>query len=129
MKTEYKTTKKQFELFKAECLKWVKRFGLHNWELTFYHQEKSENLAWLTTNYDAKYASFSLNKTWRWQKPPDDYEIRKCGFHEACELLLFPIKHLGECRYLTDSEIAPAVHDVIHIMENVFWEMKISRRR
>lgn len=33
-----KTTKKQFELFKKECRKWIDRFELNGWEINFTHQ-------------------------------------------------------------------------------------------
>lgn len=123
MADSYPTTPKHFEIFKRECQKWIKVFGLSRWEFSFFHCETDRHLAWSTINWEAHYVAFHLNKTWRWKdQPPTSREVKKSAFHEVCEVLLFPIRYLGECRYLSESEMDPAVHEVIHVLEDVVWE-------
>lgn len=122
---EYKTTQREFKIFKAECQKWIAQFGLTQWEVGFHHQENDQHLAWVTINHKSRFCAFYLNKTWRWKnQSPTDHEVKKTAFHEVCELLLHQIRYLGECRYLSDSEMEPAVHEVIHVLENMIFETK-----
>ena len=65
--------------------------------------------------------SVCLSKTWD-NVEPTDFEIRKSAFHEACEVLLYPLRYLAEARFLTDSEIDPEVHNVIRTLENVLFK-------
>ena len=93
---------------------------MKNWEINVFHTDHEEFVAWVRFgDFGSKIADIHLNKTWRWFKPPDNHEIRKSAFHEVCEVLLHPLKYLGESRFLTDSEMEPAVHDVIHVLENL----------
>ena len=118
----HKTTEQHFNTFKKECLKWIEVFGLKNWEINIFHTDHESFIAWSSFGkFAGKIVDIHLNKIWRWQKPPDNYEIRKCAFHEVCEILLRPVAYLGECRYLSDSEMSPAIHDIIHILENALW--------
>ena len=121
-KETHKTTTKHFNIFKEECLKWIEIFHLTRWEINFFHEESDDSLAAIKCNFSAKAIDIIFNKTWNWTKPPDEHEIKKCGFHEACEVLLYPLRYLGECRFLSESEIDPATHEIIHILENVVWE-------
>ena len=44
------------------------------------------------------------------------------AFHEVCEIMLFPLRYLGECRFLTETEIDPEVHRLIRTFENVIFD-------
>ncbi len=118
-----KTTKKDFVLYKAESQKWIALFGLNNWDVNFYHtDDEGSCLAWTAFNFEGKLVDSHLNKKWPERMKPTPYEIRKTAFHEVCEVLLFPIRYLGECRFLTNSEMEPEVHNVINVLENTVFD-------
>ena len=59
---------------------------------------------------------------------PTEYNIRKCGYHEATELLLSKINDLVRSRNVTDRQIEEEIHRLIRILENTHWESDFERR-
>jgi len=118
-----KTTAKHFKIFKAECEKWINRFGLFNWEVGYYHKEDGDTstFSWTVYRYSGRAVDVCLNRTWQDRPYNMEYELRLSAFHEVCEILLYPLRYLGECRFLSDGEIDPEVHSIIRILESVLW--------
>ena len=120
-----KTTHKHFEIFKEECEKWIKMFGLTNWCVRYYHKKDSDGSTFSQTKYaySGKAVDVCLNINWPNDIPQSKvaFELKQSAFHEVCEILLYPIRYLAECRYLTDSEIDPEIHNIIRTLENVVW--------
>lgn len=120
-----KSTQKHFKIFKAECEKWLTRLNLRNWEVKYYHKEEDDSIfSWCNFSYSGRSADVCLNINWPEKVPITEYELKRSAFHEVCEILLYPLRYLGECRFLTDSEIDPEVHNVIRILENALWRTK-----
>ena len=121
-----KITEKHFLLFKEECQKWIEIFGLKNWEINFYHKkDSSEYLASTVYSYQGRTVDVHLNTVWQDKRKTLDtnYELKKSAFHEICEILLYPVRYIGECRYVQGAfEIDAVVHDVIRVLENSLWE-------
>ena len=122
-----KTSKEHFEIFKKECQKWIEIFGLKNWGVCFYHKKDSNKglLSWTQYEYAGRSVDIYLNTEWQDKhKNSDlDYEMKRSAFHEIAEILLYPIRYIGECRYVQGSfEIDTVVHDVIRTLETVLWE-------
>ncbi len=62
----YKTTVKDFNLFKNECTKWINKFNLNSWEIVFFHathEPKPEWETWWNTEYHNRVANLGLAKT------------------------------------------------------------------
>lgn len=119
-----KTTKAHFELFQEECRKWIDFFGLKDWEVNYEHKADKDNLAGAYINLEGKIATFHL--AIGWYSKPNDYEVRKCSFHEVCEVLLGRLQILAEKRFTTLSEINESVHDVIRRLENTLFEKETT---
>ena len=119
MKT-YPTTKKDFELFKKECRKWIDVFGMKGWQLYFYHEKIEDVYANCQVNLNAKMLTITLSSLW--YKKPTTYYIKLYAFHETCEGLLGRMNILSNYRHTTDSEITEASHEVIRILEKVIFE-------
>lgn len=119
MKKKPVVSVKRFDLFRSECERWISAFGLLDWEVEYLHQHNEDHIAYTRFNYSARVANIALNKKWVADFPLTDEQIKKTAFHEACELLLYPIRYLSECRYLTDSEVDPEIHSIIHALERV----------
>ena len=112
------TTAKQFELFKEECEKWIKFFGLKGWRVDYRHGKTTDGArADVGANVVARVATIRLAKKWRTGKPTND-KVKKSAFHEVCELLLFRLKYLAMDRCTNDDEIAEESHCIIRMLEN-----------
>lgn len=121
-----KTTKRHYELFKQECLKWINIFGMSDWEVYFCHkkvaadQKKEGILAYCSLDNVSRYATFYLHKDWE-DDIVTDKEIKKTAFHEVMELLLGQINCLASERFVTEKQIEEAVHSIIRTFENVVY--------
>ena len=80
------------------------------------------NLAWSNHNFTAKSSYLILSKEWRNTIPVSNREVKISAFHEVCEIMLFPLRYLRECRFLTETEIDPEVHRLIRTFENVIFD-------
>jgi len=121
----YKTTKAHFDIFKKECSKWIKYFGLLDWEINLYHkkldEEDKDSMAITSCYNKGKRSDITLNIEWDEDKP-SEIEIKKCAFHEICEVLYYPIAFMAEARFLADGEIETETHRLIRILENTVFE-------
>ena len=117
-----KTSKEDFKLFKQECKKWMKIFGLTDWEPYFLHLSKkgSDALAGCSFNVVSRGATFHLNKNWA-DDVVSDKEIKITAFHEVTELLLGPLNYLSRERYVAVDQIEEATHAIIRRLENVAY--------
>ena len=122
-----KTTAKHFALFKAECRKWLDRFGLKGWRVEFFHDDHadiSNARAWYQVNSIVdRCASIGLTSEWQ----PDSItneKIKVSAFHEACELFLVRLRVLAGARFIDESEIDEECHAIIRTLENVFFEAR-----
>ena len=125
MSKQYKTTKKDFEIFKAECRKWVGYFGLLDWEFSFCHRFSGND----DTVRGSCYASHAgrvatLYFAPKWDYKPDESEIRRVAFHEVCEVLTAPLCVMAESRYVMPDEVEAANHYIIRVLENTIFEGK-----
>lgn len=113
-----KTTKKDFEIFKSECEKWIDFFGLKEWNV-FYKQTELEEpsiVADCYPTYIDKSALIRLNT-----EIQDNYGvdvINRFAFHEICHLLLNDIRTIGESRFVTPGEFDNKEHEIIHKLTN-----------
>ena len=114
------TTRADFELFKRECGKWVRYFGLTEWQIDYEHDgavgERAACATWLTS----KSATLSLNKDWETDEVTDE-RVQLSAFHEVCELLITPLDSNAKCRYIAESEITEARHGIIRRLENTIY--------
>ena len=117
------TTKKDFELFKKEFLKWINFFGLLNWRLFFYHEKTDEDsFAIITCETENRVAGVTLNKIF----PAEDYfpeNIKMVAFHEVCELLLSDISDLAKSRFINETDIDTEIHRIIRTLENTVFKI------
>lgn len=121
-----KTTKKHFEIFKAEALKWIDFFGLKDWEVEFAHIRDDENMAACTTRCTNRWAKLSLSTVWT--DVVSDYDVRKCAFHEVVELFIAPLFTCAHSRYISEHEIKEADHMIVRTLENVIFEKQEKKR-
>lgn len=111
-----KTTKKQFEIFKKECKRWITFFGLTEWRIYYYHEDIGDNFGERRADISAMNASIVLNTNF-----PDEeiskQDIKKTAFHEICELMLSEESACLQA-ILSQSEVSRINHTIIRRLEN-----------
>jgi hypothetical protein len=128
LKTEFDVTEKWFNVFRDEFTKWVHYYGIKGWEFHFIHADVEDARASVSTDQESRLALVTLSTKWSGMEP-NDFEIRKCAFHEATELFLAKINFIARSRYTTDSEIEEEIHNIIRILENVWWIIDYEEER
>ena len=118
----YKTTKKDFKEFKAECEKWVGYFGIKDWEITYRSDNDGDCRGSCASDYASRIAIIALGR--EFSDIPERLEIKKVAFHEVCELLLSPLRLQGEDRFVTKNEMESSRHRIIRVLENTLFKEK-----
>ena len=115
------TTPEEFDLFKSECLRWLKFFGLTDWDVVFEHKALKGNYAQIRVDgLSDRCAVFSFNLECD-EESRQHMHIERTAFHEVMELFLFPLHYIGTCRYVQPEEFDAANHAIIRTMENTVW--------
>lgn len=122
-KVECKTTKKDFEIFRKEVQKWVGHFGLFEWKVILCHENNErlgECLAWCVGNYTGRVGTIGLSVDWK-DNEVDARRVKKCAFHEVCELMLYPLYVQAQDRAWDKDLWEAESHAVIRRLENTVW--------
>ena len=117
-----KTTKKHFDLFRAEASYWLVKLNLRDYDFIFVHMdlEEQDTRAWVDIQLRNKIATIGLAEDWKWMEPTD-YQISKSAFHECCEIMLYKLHyHLTE--FYSFSFVDEMRHEVIRTLENTMFE-------
>lgn len=122
-------SQKDFDAFQSEAKKWIKLFGLVDWEIQFdFNDEFPDNRA--TCCYsDPGTRSAALVLTRSWDCKPDRAEIRMCAFHEVVELLFAQMRAAVSVRGVDPNLVDQEVHRIIRILENTVWRPQDTRKR
>lgn len=120
-------TQEHFEIFKAECEKWIEIFGLKGWKIGIIQtkDEPDNSRAWMNGQYSQRIATVCLPSHWNSSheiNSPTLYQLRIDAFHEVCEILLTPMDILAGARNFDKEEFDAARHAVIRTLENVVWK-------
>ena len=121
MKKENKTTKKDFELFKKECRKWIKIFSLLRWRVEYEHSDRYPDFrACCSSDLNNGLALISLTIDWKEDLVTKD-RVKICAFHEVQELFLTRLASIAGTRFVTKAEVDEATHEIIRTLENVVY--------
>lgn len=118
---ETKLTQRDFQVFQAEAKRWIKIFGLVDWEITFEFSDTfpDNRATCATSDVGARSAYLILTQTWDYK--PKHAELRRCAFHEVCELLFVQLRAAVRVRGVDEDLVDQEVHRMIRIFENVWW--------
>lgn len=117
----YKVTKKEFSEFKKEAEYWINYFGILDWEFNFDHKVMPNERADCYYDIPGKVVTLGLSTTWDYI--PKKNEIKKCAFHEVCELMLCQLQNFATAFYKT-SIVEEQAHYVIRTLENTIFKEK-----
>lgn len=113
-----KTSKKDYQLFKDECTRLIKEWGLNGWNHAFEWINLKEANAKATLDGDSYNITFAIGKEIDFDKF-DFNGIKKENFiknlakHEMIHLLLARLTHCAEARFCTDSEMNEAEEELV----------------
>ncbi len=113
----------------TEALFWIEYFGLLGWNVEFSHDEHQDDsrasCGWKITG---RIINLNLNRVW--ERRPDkirNEEIKRCAFHEVCELLLSRIGMMGKGRISNNNDLVDEeIHNIIRTLENTIFKRKVS---
>ena len=113
-----KTTQKDFELFKKECKKFEKKFGLDEWHIDYYWEKFEPNNAVAKTQMDllAKSASVTLNKE---IGDKLQFNLLQVAKHEMIHCLLGELSELAWSRFVTRDEITSREEGLVRKLEKI----------
>lgn len=122
-----KTTAKHFEIFKKECQKWIKVFGLYGHRFYYQHEDiKGRQIAYCIYPDDHEDRAFTLGLTVNLDCEYSMIDIKKSAFHEVMEAFLYRIGNLARCRYVQPEEIDDEIHNIVRILENTIFDKGLN---
>ena len=118
-----KTSKKDFDIFKKECERWIEFFGLKDYSVRILHENtEGGGEANIWTDEFQKCATIKQSIDLKHECLRTKEEIKRAAFHEVCHLLLSDLYFKATCRYLSDSELDGTEHAIIQRLENLVFE-------
>lgn len=114
-----KTTKKQFKLFCDEFKRQVKRMGLMEWRLDFFHERCADdnNFCEIDTMYRARMVAVFFASDLR--RPVTDKFILESAKHEAIELLVDDAFTIAQSPFKTVGEAVVTRHTLVRRLEKL----------
>lgn len=111
-----KTTKKQYEMFKKECQKWIDKWELNNWEVVYEWKDLGKSTARMIRDVVNHQATLAFTKNYDSdfdkQMSENDY-IKRCAKHEVIHLLLGRLAEYGLARFLGEDEMVEAEEELV----------------
>jgi len=112
-----RTTAADFRLFKAEAKKWIERFGLKEYRVSFVHETSKEfaaTRAWFHS--DGTIAEIGLSQDWAGDEVTKS-RVALCAFHEVCHILLDELAGAAAARDTTLRTVEYEEEKIIHRLE------------
>jgi len=118
-----KTTKHHFGIFRRECEKWIKRFGLLGWRFYYQHKDiEGRQLAYCIYPDRPEDRLFTLGLTLNVECDYLVIDFKRTAFHEVMEAFLYKMQYLAQARYVQPEEIYEETHNIVRTLENVVWQ-------
>jgi len=114
-----KTTKKDFEMFKKECQKWIDILGLKDWHIWYEHEQTDENcIAQYAEDPQAR--SLTIWFTTGLHSPLTEHDIKSTAFHEIMEVYMVDLRRMA-LESNSFKSVDEAMHKVVRMLENVLF--------
>jgi len=114
------TTEKHFATFQNECFRLWKLWNVSGWRLEVRHGECEESTGGLAAA--ASYPTQRMTrifppKEWPSHTQVTNSELLYTARHETIHALLGPLSTAAQSRFVTDSELCGAEHEVLHTLD------------
>lgn len=100
-----KTTRKQFELFKSECRKWIDRFQLNDYDIYFEWGELDGSDARSRIQGHCGNSVIALGKEINFLDRNQNEYIKEVAKHEVIHCLFARYSGLAKDRYINEGEL------------------------
>ena len=104
--------KKDFLLFKKECLRLQKAWGLSGWELSFVFKPLNNSFGNTNANLESRKVTLTFSATLS-DDTESDRNPRRTAKHEMLHVLLWRLSCNGRARYPTESEMDETEHELV----------------
>ena len=118
-----KTTKKHFELFKAEFLEWISFFELTHWRFVFEHKDVEGVYAAVHTNPTDCVARVQFTQTWDTCRDLNEKEIAETALHEACHVLTAKLDSVAARRIVSEEELTNASEETTRKIASIIQKL------
>ncbi len=112
-----KTTKKHYRVFRKECRRLVKKWGLSDWKVYFEHSSIPGNRANCTWDINGYVCTIVLGV--EWNTAPTLRGIKASAIHEVLHLVTARLGSLARCRYISKEEIEIEEERLAHILQGI----------
>lgn len=114
------TKENKIKLFTDRVVHYQEFFGLIDYELTVFEQDKWGVRASYYVDMNARIVSICWSKEWISDKDTDQYEIDRVAFHEVFELYLYELRQLASdpSIWRDESEVDKRTHIIVRVAEN-----------
>jgi len=106
---------KKLKLYKKYSDKYIKEFGLTDWECHYFLSSDMDSVARTRADMTGKVVSFFVST--KYLKTMSVAETDRTAFHEVCELMLWEYYELCE-DFLSSKLLQRVAHNTIRRMEN-----------
>ena len=116
-----RTTKAHFEYFKECIKKWLDKFQLLGWTVSYEWLETNGAYAQCKTHFRNRTVTFGLCKAWPQERahPLTRAAIDTSAKHEVIHLLLSPLDTLACDRFTTEAEINTMEEEIVVKLEQL----------
>jgi len=125
-----KVSKKHYGIFRKECIKWVRFFGLKEWNISAVRRADKDfeegALAKCMADYQGRIAELIIDPDWG-NETVTKHLLEVCAFHEVCELLFAKFAKLAEV-YYSKEIVAEEVHVIIRKLENSLFKAYTDKK-
>ena len=114
-----KTTNKDFQFFKKCCQKWIVKFELNSWDVSYIHRPNKRDISSVSINLGGYQANVNLSTTWDGILPLDEKNLDLTAKHEMIHLLMGRFAGYAKARYLSLSEMEEAEEELTNKLVNI----------
>jgi len=111
------TTKKDYEMFKKECKKWIKTLELSHWNIVYEHKELGnadaqstiqlgDYTALIGLSTDISQEGIDLDMSF------DEY-IKECAKHEVVHVLTGRLSENARSRFVSSGDLYESVEELV----------------
>lgn len=113
-----KTTKKHFEFFKSECLRFQRKWGITSWTLLFSWGKIPGRLAQATLNYTSGMVTVEFALEWD-HRPLTKQYLTMLAKEEMIHVVMGRFSCLASERHVGEDELDAAEHEAVRILEKI----------
>lgn len=115
----YRTTKRHFAIFKAECERCIKLYRIVGWRVDYLHDKCEEARAQCRSDARTQVAVLALSTEWGDQVPATDALVKQAARHEVIHLIVDKLHEAAAFRHVTADQLKHAIESTVRHLEEI----------